>query len=280
MTEDSRPMDSTEYERLTRDLVQRISDLSPLATTRLEHNVVLPGRASPHQIDVLWEFTTPTGAAQRIILECKHRTGSLEQNDMLAFKGVVDEVAFNSIPTSGVVVHLTGYQRGAKLIADTYGVIILELRSPDEDDLKGRLTTFEFLIVPRWPVAKDWHFDLTELLSDALGSPVLDEAVEVEDATGDRQKVKDLLLRGEITPGSELTPLHPVTHGFDPPALVLVDGQPAGRVGSISATVGEEQADPLAFTIDGRRTLAWMVKATLGGARAWFSTDGQIYLTE
>jgi hypothetical protein len=65
MTEDSRPMGSTEYERLTRDLVQRISDLSPLATTRLEHNVVLPGRASPHQIDVLWEFTTPTGAAQR-----------------------------------------------------------------------------------------------------------------------------------------------------------------------------------------------------------------------
>ena len=99
-------------------------------------------------------------------------------------------------------------------------------------------------------------------------------------ATGDRQKVKDLLLRGKITPGSELTPLHPVTRGFDPPALVLVDGQPAGRVGSISATVGEEQADPLAFTIDGRRTLAWMVKETLGGARAWFTTDGQTYLTE
>jgi hypothetical protein len=74
MTEGSYPMDYTEYEKLTRDLVERISHLSPLATTCLKHNVVLPGRASPHQIDVLWEFTTPTGAAQRIIFECKHRT--------------------------------------------------------------------------------------------------------------------------------------------------------------------------------------------------------------
>jgi hypothetical protein len=278
MTEDSRPMGSTEYENLTRDLVQRISDLSPLATTRLEHNVILPGRASQHQIDVLWEFATPTGAAQRIIFECKHRTGSLEQNDMLAFKSVVEEVACDSIPTTGVMVHLTGYQRGAKNIADTYGVIILELRSPDEDDLKGRLATFEVLVVQRWPVARNWRFDLRELLSDALGGPVLDEAVEVEDAIGHRQKVKDLLLRGEIIPGSELTPLHRVTRDFDPPALVLVDGQPAGRATSISATVGEEQADPLAFTIDGRKRLAWMVKATLGGARAWFATDGQVYL--
>ena len=48
------------------------------------------------------------GAAQRIIFECKHRKGSLEQNDMLAFKGAVDEVAYNSIPTTGVMVHLTG----------------------------------------------------------------------------------------------------------------------------------------------------------------------------
>jgi hypothetical protein len=92
--------------------------------------------------------------------------------------------------------------------------------------------------------------------------------------------VKNLLLRGEIISGSELTPLHPVTRDFDPPALLLVDGQPAGRVISISATVGEEQADPLAFTIDGRKRLAWMVKATLGGARAWFTKDGQIYLTD
>jgi hypothetical protein len=178
------------------------------------------------------------------------------------------------------MVHLTGYQDGAEKIADTYGVIILELRSPDADDLKGRLTTFEILIVPRWPVARDWHFVVTEPLSDALGGPVRDDAVEIEDATGHREKVKELLLRGEITLGPELTPLHLVTRNFDPPAVVLVDGRSACRVTSISATVGEEQADPLAFTIDGRKRLAWMVKATLGGVRAWFTTDGQIHVTE
>lgn len=197
MSDDSRPMDWNDYEILTRDLVERISTLSPVVTTRLERDVTLPGRASPHQIDVLWEFRTPTGATQRIIFECKHRaSSSLEQTDMLAFKGVVDEVAFNSIPTTGVMVHLKGYQEGAQKVADTYGVIILELRRPNEVDLKCRLTTFEFLVVPRWPRAKDWQFQPTEVLSDALSHPVLDESVEVEDAEGRRQGVKDLLLHG------------------------------------------------------------------------------------
>ncbi len=109
MTEDTSSMDFTEYEGLTRLLVGRISDRAPVVTTRLEHDVVLPGRASSHQIDVLWEFTSGSGVAHRIIFECKHRGKALEQKDVLAFKGVVDEVGYKSISTTGVMVHLTGY---------------------------------------------------------------------------------------------------------------------------------------------------------------------------
>jgi len=279
MADDTSSMDSTEYEVLTRLLVDRISQRSPVTTTRLDHNVVLPGRASPHQIDVLWEFTTEGGALHRIIFECKHRTGALEQNDILAFKGVIEEVSYKSVPTAGVMVHLTGYQLGARKIADTYGVIILELRSPNEKDVKERLMSFRLSFTARLPVVKNWHFDFSEFLSDALDIPVLNYALEVE-YDGQRHRALDLLKNGEIIVGSELTPLHPVIRSFDPPAILLVDGQPAARIRSISATVGEEQGDPFDFTIDGRKRLAWMVKDTLGGARAWFTRDGNIFFSE
>jgi hypothetical protein len=104
MPEDSHSMDSTEYEKLPHDLVQRISDLSPLATARLEHNVVLPGRASPRQIDVLWSSRRRRGRPSGSSSSATTEKDSLEQTDMLA----VDEVAYNSIPTTGVMAHLTG----------------------------------------------------------------------------------------------------------------------------------------------------------------------------
>ena len=274
-------MGSTEYEGLTHLLVGRISNRASVTTIRLEHDVVLPGRASSHQIDVLWEFTNGSGVAHRIIFECKHRGKALEQKDVLAFKGVVDEVGYKSIPTTGVMVHLTGYQLGAQKIADTYGVIILELRSPNDKDVESRAMTIRGSFVARIPVFKDVHMDVCERLSDALQGPVLNYGLEVEDADGQRLSALALLQEGEIdSAGSVPTPLHRVTRSFDPPRILTVEGEPAARVRAISATVGEELGIPVDFTIGGRENLAWMLKNTLGGARVWFAKDGKLYLTE
>jgi hypothetical protein len=285
MGDDATSMSSTEYEELTQLLVDRIAQRSPVTTTRLEHDVKLPGRATSHQIDVLWEFTTGSGVPHRVIFECRFKGGNtgrkLEQNDALAFKGVVDEVGHESIPTTGVMVHLTGYQRGAKKVADTYGVIILELREPNDKDVAGRLMAIQVSFSARVPVVKDLHLDVSETLSDALQAPVLNYSLEVEDAGGQRLSVMDLLQEGEISSlEDEVTPLHRVTRSFDPPVILMADGEPVARVCSISATVGEEQGDPFDFTVGGRERLAWMVKDTLGGARAWFTEDGKMHLNE
>ena len=245
MSDDAASMDSAEYEELTRLLVDRIAQWSPLTTTRLEHDVVLPGRATSHQIDVLWEFTTGSGAPHRIIFECRRKGRNLEQNDALAFKGVVDEVAHDSIPATGVMVHLTGYQRGAKKVAETYGVIILELRDPDDKDVAGRLMTVQVSFSARVSVVKDLHLDVSEKLSDALEGPVLNYSLEVEDAGGQRLSVMDLLQEGEIDSlQDKVTPLHRVTRSFDPPAIFMADGEPVARVSAISATVGKSRATP------------------------------------
>ena len=281
MTDGTGSMGPSEYEKLTQLLVRRISEGAPVTTSRLDHNVVLPGRASPHQIDVLWEFTTGSGSAHRIIFECKHRSGALEQNDMLAFKGVVEEIGYESIPTTGVMVHLTGYQSGARKVADTYGLIILELRSPNDKDVEGRVLGFRGSFSARVPVVKDIHLDICELLSDALNEPVLNYRLQVEMADGQRVSVMTLLQDGEIDlTKKELTPQHPVTRSFEPPVMLMVEGEPAARVRAILATVGEEGSDTINFTVGGRENLAWMLKNTLGGERAWFAKDGKVYLSE
>jgi hypothetical protein len=281
MTEVPGSMGPSEYEKLTQLLVKRISEGAPVTTSRLDHNVVLPGRASPHQIDVLWEFTTGSGPAHRIIFECKHRSGALEQNDMLAFKGVVEEVGYESIPTTGVMVHLTGYQLGARKVADTYGLIILELRSPNDKDVEGRALGFRGLLSARVPVVKDMHLDVCELLSDALNEPVLNYGLQVETADGQRISIMALLQDGEIDlTKKELTSQHRVTRSFEPPAMLMVEGEPAARVRAVSAIVGEERGVPTNFAVGGRENLAWMLKNTLGGERAWFANDGKIYLSE
>ncbi|MFB7592814.1 hypothetical protein [Streptomyces sp. NPDC056169] len=77
-----------------------------------------------------------------------------------------------------------------------------------------------------------------------------------------------------------LTPLHRVTRQFDPPAVLLVSGQPAARVCTISATVGEELADSFDLSVGGREWFAWMMKDVLGGERAWFTADGNLHLAE
>ncbi|MFE4977744.1 hypothetical protein ACFRAR_37280 [Kitasatospora sp. NPDC056651] len=279
MADSTDSMSSTEYERLTRLLVERIAERSLVTTTRLEHNVVLPGRASPHQIDVLWEFTTESGHAHRVVFECRRKSRSLEQNDALAFKGVVEEVSFDAVPTTGVMVHVKGFQLGARKIADTYGLIILEMRSPTDKDVKGRLMEIRISVTPRVPVVKDLHMDVSELLSDVLKGPVLNYTLEVQDPHNGWIRVMDLLQSGEINPTTEVsTPLHRVTRSFDPPAVLALDGQPAAKVRSISATVGEELSDPFDVSIGGRENLAWTVKDVLGGESAWFTHDGKVHV--
>jgi hypothetical protein len=239
MTDDESPMTSVEYERLTRDLIERISSRATVATTRLEHNVQLPGRATPHQIDVVWEFTNDSGASHRVIFECKNRGRNLEQNAVLAFRGVMEEVGFQSVPTTGVIVHLTGYQSGARKVAETYGVVILELRDPLDKDVSDRVMGVRVSFTGIVPRLSNLQVDETEVLSStALSGPVLDSGLQVEDSAGRQMSVVRILTDGEsMTPTGETVPEHRVTRSFDPPATLLVGEEPAARIRAISATV-------------------------------------------
>lgn len=123
-------MTSTEYETLTQQLLRLITKRAPVTTTRLEHNVTLRGRSTSHQIDVLWEFAAAGGNTRRVLIEGRRYKYSLRQKEVFAFRGVVDDLNTVDLPTTGVMVTTSSYQSGAKGVARTYGVGILQMREP------------------------------------------------------------------------------------------------------------------------------------------------------
>jgi hypothetical protein len=48
----------------------------------------------------------------------------------------------------------------------------------------------------------------------------------------------------------------------------------------LEAIVGDRVSTANQILVGGRETLAWMLKNTLDGTRAWFMTDGRHHVTD
>jgi hypothetical protein len=270
-------MTSTEYELLTRQLMRLITERAPMVSARLEHDVKLEGRATSHQIDVLWEFLAADGSPRRVVIECRRfRKSLLKQSHVFAWSGVVRDLNTPELPTTGVMVTLSGYQSGARKVADTYGVVILQLREPTPADLEARLAKIVVQAVVRMPhIGSDVHVDAVEMLG---GQP--DGLVDAEDfgllrKGGGTVLLQDYLWAGVLGGFDEPpAPLRRITRDFSPPVVLTLRGRPLARITSVSATVGEIElaADRVVL---GGGALAWMIANVLDGTRVWFTdTDG------
>lgn len=274
-------MTSEEYEQLTARLVDLISHRAPVRTIRLEHDVNLQGRATKHQIDVLWEFTS-ADTRHRVLFECRQYNTRLKQKDVFAFNGVIADLGTPSMRTHGVMVTKIGYQSGARAVANTYDVIVTELREPSGEDLAGRLSEIRLKIVARIPKVEGIQIQPANV-EDAAQSPVRawSTDIEIEDVDGHRSPVVDLMLAGELSPSSEeATSMHRVVRSFDPPKVLVVEGERVLMVAAIAAMVGEVEADPFDVRVGGRERLAWMLKNTLNGVRAWFTDGNEFHITD
>lgn len=275
MTDDLTPL---EYELLTRDLVGRFAGSFGVLTTRLEQNVVVPGKATRNQIDVLWEGEI-AGSARRIVVECKHYKRRVSQEKIHAFRSVLDDIN-DGIPTTGVFVTKTGYQTGAQAVAGTYDIIVLELREPTREDKARRALRIEVTAVLRAPVMTDLHLECTEVFGVEGGSvEVTRELCDVEFADGTRSSLDDLLFTEHTSPlGQPPTPMHRVRLIFDPPADLLVADRRLLRFTALSAVVGDSDATMTVDVGPGSEGVAWVVKNALDGATAWFARDGGVHV--
>lgn len=270
-----------EYEELTRSLVARLASDAGIEPTRLECDVPIQGRASVSRIDVLWEFRDEVGATTRVLFECRSYGRRITQQALHSWRSIVDDVSADGVPTIGVMVTRVGYQSGARAVAETYGVLILELRQPTDADLANRASKITATCRFRVPRVTDLQVQIPDEsdVSEERRVSAWSEDLTIE--TGDRvERLVDLLLTGELNHiTDEPTPMHRVVRNFDPPALLRQGEQPIARIVAIAATVGEDALAPFEISVGHRERVAWMLRDSLLGSRVWFAEEGRTWRT-
>jgi hypothetical protein len=273
---------SKQYEQLTQRLIGLITSRSPVETTRLEHDVTLRGSSTTHQIDVLWEFREVNSSLRRIIIECRRfYSGSLKQAHVFAFKGVVDDLNTGNLPTTGVMVTVQGYQKGAQSVANSYGVVILQLREPTTIDLKGRLRQIRVEVEVRMPyIGPEVQIQAVRMLADYTPQRILANEYGLLLANGTSILLQDLLW-SEVIGSLDAPPVapHPVTRTFSPPAVLTLRGEPLAQITEVTASVGETLVPASSVAVAGSE-LAWMIANVLDGTRVWFTDTDRTHVSD
>jgi hypothetical protein len=188
-------------------------------------------------------------------------------------------VTEEGVDTIGVMVTTVGYQSGAQRVADTYGIVICELRNPSEADLDGRVVKVRVEIKARLPQVEELRVEATEQLSDGIDfqGPLGELSIDLDDGTS--ELLGDHLLHGELASLDEPpTVPHRVTRTFASPVVLRRLNEPIARVRDVSATVSEAESDPAIVEV-GMEGVAWMLANTLTGSHVWFGEDGRIWQT-
>lgn len=110
---------------------------------------------------------------------------------------------------------------------------------------------------------------------------VLSTDPEIDIGDGTRQRVIDYMMIGELSPMTEPPrAMHRVVRRFDPPASLYLPDRNSFKIAELATDIGEEEGEPLDFSLGGRERIAWLVKDTLEGTVAWFTHGGQVVVRE
>ena len=112
------------YELVVQSIFQEIVDQNFADTIKVRHDVTMKGRTTRHQIDVLWRFSVG-GIKYTTIVQAKNWTKPISKSAVLAFREVLNDLPHQP---RGVIVTKTGFQSGAKSLANKYGIKLFLLR--------------------------------------------------------------------------------------------------------------------------------------------------------
>lgn len=134
--------ENIKYELLAKEIYETLLQNQGYNTIDVQHNVKIKGKSGcEHQIDVFWEFEI-ADEIHKVIIECKNFNSNVSIAKVRDFFGVAYDIG----NVKGIFISKVGFQKGAKIFADYYGISLKELRDPTEDDWKGRLKTIIFNI--------------------------------------------------------------------------------------------------------------------------------------
>lgn len=159
-----------EYEKLTQEIYQELLKKDGL-TTDVKHDVKIQGKSTIHRIDIYWEYTI-AGVKHKVAIECKNYNKRISKNIIASFHSILSDIG----NTNGIIVTKIGFQKGAKNFADFYGINLIELREPKQDDWQGRLKVTETHVeaisfnVKKWFVELDYEWCKANIPADKLNS--------------------------------------------------------------------------------------------------------------
>lgn len=136
-------MNSSEYEKLTQEIYQTLLLAEDgITTSDVKHNIELEGRSGQkHQIDVYWEFEI-AGTKYRTAIECKNYSSSVSIGKIRDFYGVLSDIG----NINGIFVTTVNFHSGAIKFAEHYGINIVIIRPPTDEDWKGRMRDIQLVI--------------------------------------------------------------------------------------------------------------------------------------
>lgn len=271
------------YEKLAQTLAQRLAKALGNQTEICEHNIKLAGRGTVNQIDVHWVGRI-NGHRHRILIECKRHRKPLVQGYVHAFRSVVDDIASDGIPTTGVFMHPVGYQEGAKRLAKTYDVVLMEVREPTDADLVDRILQINLDLVLTQLVLQKVKFEWVGPFDDEWPKFLADLAVVHRTNGRTAIGIQQLLAlefgatveeQQAAADASEICKLQ-----FPEPTPIEIDGRVVGKAIGASGKPHVSVYRTRSSVGPGREGVAYVAKNVLGAQTAWFSVDGTVHVID
>ena len=124
-----------------------VAKIHETGDVEVRHNIVLVGKSGcERQIDVLVEYTKDL-YRHRIIIECKHWQKNVERLHVDALATTVDDLN----ASKGVMFSSKGFQEGAKIAGEHYGIDLFVVREPTDAEwgLPGRVIDIFIQVMKR-----------------------------------------------------------------------------------------------------------------------------------
>lgn len=205
-----------EYEKLAQEIYQELINANDLNTIDIQHNIKLTGKSGQkRQIDVYWEYKEAS-IDRKFVIECKNYNRKITLDKVDAFYSAISDLD----DVKGIMVTKTGYQSGAKKVAESYGITLIELRYPNEEEgkvgkidlsLEITITQSLFLIDEDWAKTNNIDYEsyrsfmasLSQLSSEWAGGYFPLETIEYDNVFNEKGQIINTLneLRDELLRG-------------------------------------------------------------------------------
>ncbi len=270
-----------DYEKFIQEVYNSILSHEGLNNIDVENNVKISGRSGQkHQIDIYWEFEQ-AGIKHKVAIECKcYNKANISISKIRDFHSVLNDIGISA----GIFVCRNTFQEGAIKYADHYGINLIEVREPIEEDWKGRIKSISLnisickltIIQREIMFDKDWlenrKFDTSNLELD-INYPINEDSVYIYNHSG--KIVTSLHEIAKSLPHNFKS--ENKVHTFEwPEAYMRCKNLGLVKIKGVKISYQVSVSEPIESLIDAQETVKAIVKNVRSGKVKFLHNDGKI----